>query len=151
MSADLVPDAVAERPAVAARPLLAGARYLAAVGVLALAYYRAAEGGYAFEFAGPVAAIVWLPVGVAISVLYLGGLGLWPGVVLGDLLANDYSTLPVGSALGQTTGNVLEMLVATVLMRRLLRGASPLGSVRALGVMLFSLAAGTIVSATVGT
>jgi signal transduction histidine kinase len=124
-----------------------------AVGVmaLALAYWGAAQLGYVLDFAGPVAAILWLPVGVGISFLYLGGLRLWPGVVLGDLLANDYAALPVGSALGQTTGNVLEMLVATVLMRRLLRGASPLGSVRALGVMLFSLAAGTIVSATVGT
>ena len=46
------------------------------------------------EFAGPVAAIVWLPVGVAIAFLYLGGLGLWPGVLVGDLLVNDYSALP---------------------------------------------------------
>jgi signal transduction histidine kinase len=124
-----------------------------AIGImgLALAYWGAAQLGYALDFAGPVAAILWLPVGVGISFLYLGGLRLWPGVVLGDLLANDYSALPLGSALGQTTGNVLEMLVATLLMRRLLRGASPLGSVRALGVMLFALGAGTIVSATVGT
>ena len=30
---------------------------------LAITYYVAAQVGYAFEFAGPVAAIVWLPVG----------------------------------------------------------------------------------------
>ena len=34
---------------------------------LAIAYYAAARLGYALEFAGPVAAIVWLPVGVGIS------------------------------------------------------------------------------------
>ena len=69
-----------------------------AVGVLALAlaYWGAAQLGYALDFAGPVAAIVWLPVGVGISFLYLGGLRLWPGVLLGDLLANDYAALPVG-------------------------------------------------------
>src|SRR3954465_6622795 len=150
MSADLVPDAVAERPAVAARPLLAGARYLAAVGVLALAYYGAAKGGFAFGFAGPVAAIVWLPVGVAISVLYLGGLGLWPGVVLGDLLANDYSTLPIGSALGQTVGNLGEILIATILLRRLVPRGSPLESVGGLGRMLLAFGIGATVSATVG-
>jgi hypothetical protein len=63
------------------------------LGVLALAavYYGAAQVGYAFEFAGPVAAIVWFPVGVGIAALYLGGLRFWPGVAIGDLLANDYS------------------------------------------------------------
>src|SRR6188472_3255242 len=90
---------------------------------LALVYYGVAHVGFAFEFAGPVAAIVWLPVGVAIAFLYLGGVGLWPGVVVGDLLVNDYSALPVGTAVAQTFGNLLEVLVATLLMRRLiLRG-----------------------------
>ena len=68
-------------------------RYLAQIGALAITYYIAAHVGYAFEFAGPVAAIVWLPVGVAISFLYLGGVGRWPGVLVGDLLVNDYSAL----------------------------------------------------------
>ncbi|MGZ4278169.1 MAG: hypothetical protein ACXVVU_16070, partial [Solirubrobacteraceae bacterium] len=65
-------------------------RYLAQVLALAITYDVAAQVGFAFEFAGPVAAIVWLPVGVAISFLYLGGVGLWPGVLVGDLLVNDY-------------------------------------------------------------
>jgi hypothetical protein len=63
------------------------ARYLAGVVALAGAYYAAAKVGYELEFAGPVAAIVWLPAGVAISFLCLGGLRLWPGVLVGDLLA----------------------------------------------------------------
>ncbi|MGZ4270036.1 MAG: hypothetical protein ACXVSX_12585 [Solirubrobacteraceae bacterium] len=66
-------------------------RYLAQVLALAITYDVAAQVGFAFEFAGPVAAIVWLPVGVAISFLYLGGVGLWPGVLVGDLLVNDSS------------------------------------------------------------
>ena len=87
-------------------------RYLAGVVALAGAYYAAAKLGYELEFAGPVAAVVWLPAGVAISFLSLGGLRFWPGVLIGDLLANDYSALPLGSALGQTLGNMLEVLVA---------------------------------------
>src|SRR3954449_2653156 len=55
-------------------------------------------------------AIVWLPVGVGVSFLYLGGLWLWPGVLLGDLLANEYSAMPLSAALVQTVGNVLEVL-----------------------------------------
>src|SRR3954469_5417020 len=72
-------------------------RYVAGLVGLAAAYYAAAQVGYELEFAGPVAAIVWLPAGVAIAFLYLGGLRLWPAAVLGDLLVNDYSALPFGS------------------------------------------------------
>ena len=93
------------------------------VGVVSLAglYYASAKMGYQLEFAGPVAAILWLPVGVGIAFLYLGGLRYWPGVLIGDLFANNYMALPVGSALGQTCGNLLEVLLATVLIRRLVR------------------------------
>ena len=125
-------------------------RYLLGVAGLAAAYYGAAQIGYALDFAGPVAAILWLPVGVAIAFLCLAGLRFWPGVLVGDLLANDYTTLPLGSALGQTSGNMLEVLVAALLIRRLLRQGSPLESVGGLGGLLGALAAGTAVSATVG-
>src|SRR5215216_6345189 len=98
------------------------------VGLVALAslYYAGAKTGYLLEFAGPVAAIVWLPVGVGIAFLYLGGLRYWPGVLIGDLLANDYTALPVGSALGQTCGNMVEVILAVLLLRRLVPRGSPL-------------------------
>ena len=116
MSGALAPAA---RPSRApARVWTPRGRYPLAVALLAAAYYGAAQLGYALEFAGPVAAIVWLPVGVGIAVLYLGGLGCGRASLIGDLLANDYRALPLGSALGQTCGNVLEVLVAALLLRR---------------------------------
>jgi signal transduction histidine kinase len=118
---------------------------------LAVLYYGAAHLSYALEFAGPVASIVWLPVGVGVAFLYLGGLQLWPGVMLGDLAVNNYSALPVGSALGQTAGNVLEVYVAALLIRRLVRSSSPLASVGSLSRTLLAIGVGTVVSATVGT
>jgi signal transduction histidine kinase len=133
--------------AVLGRP---SARQLVATAVLVGAYYGAAQLGYALEVAGPIAAIVWLPVGVGIAFLYLGGLALWPGVLIGDLLVNDYGVSPLGSALAQTTGNVLEVLVATVLLRRLVRTGSPLDSIGGICRMLAALAAGTLISATLG-
>src|SRR3954451_11814457 len=122
------------------------------LGCLAVAalYRAAAEIGFALQFAGPVAAIVWLPVGVGMAFLYLYGLRYWPGVLLGDLVANDYGALPVGSAIGQTAGNVLEVVVATMLLRRLAPRTDPLGNVGWVGGMLVAIAAGTAVSATVG-
>jgi signal transduction histidine kinase len=117
---------------------------------LAGLYYASAKLGYQLEFAGPVAAILWLPVGVGIAFLYLGGLRYWPGVLIGDLFANDYMALPVGSALGQTCGNMLEVLLATVLLRRLVRRGSPLDSVGGVGWLVVAIVAGTALSASVG-
>jgi signal transduction histidine kinase len=125
-------------------------RYPAGLAVLAALYYAGAKSGYLLEFAGPVAAIVWLPVGVGIAFLYLGGLRYWPGVLIGDLLANDYMALPVGSALGQTCGNVLEIVLATILLRRFVRHGSPLASVRGIGAIVVSIATAAAISATVG-
>src|SRR5690242_2585266 len=92
-------------------------RYVLLVCALGGAYYGAAQIGYTVKFSGAVAAIVWLPVGVGIAFLYLGGLSLWPGVVLGDLLANHVSALPVGASVGQAIGNTLEVVVAAYLIR----------------------------------
>jgi integral membrane sensor domain MASE1 len=83
---------------------------------------------FEFEFAGPSPPFVWLPVAVAISFLYLGRLRLWPGVLVGDLLVNNYSAIPIGSAVGQPSGNLLEVLVATLLMRRLIPRGAPLAA-----------------------
>jgi signal transduction histidine kinase len=150
MAGDIVSDGRPGRLALAWLTTGSRLRHLLGIGALAAAYYGAARVGYAFEFAGPVAAIVWLPAGVGVSFLYLGGIRLWPGVLLGDLLANDYSALPFGSAIGQTCGNVLEVLTVTLVMRRLVRGGSPLDTVGGLGRMLVALATGTLVSASVG-
>ena len=123
------------------------------LGIVALAvlYRGAAEVGYELQFAGPVAAIVWLPVGVGVAFLYLGGLRFWPGVLVGDLLANDYAALPLGSALGQTSGNVLEVLVGDrAAARGSSRAATRSGASAASAGCSLAIAAGTAVSATVG-
>ena len=125
-------------------------RYVVLVGALAGAYYGLAKVGYVFEFAGPVAAIVWLPVGIGIAFLALGGLRFWPGVLIGDLLANQYATLPLGTALVQTAGNVLEVVLAAYLIHRIARRGPPLGSVNGLARVFGALALGTAVSATIG-
>ncbi|HET8977274.1 MAG TPA: MASE1 domain-containing protein [Solirubrobacteraceae bacterium] len=124
--------------------------YLERVAALVLAYYAAAHLGYAFQFAGPVAAVVWLPVGVAIAFLYLGGMNLWPGVVAGDLLVNNYAALPPGTAIGQSVGNVLEVVLATMLLRRLCPRSSPIATPRGVAGLAVAVGCGTIISAAIG-
>src|SRR4029079_12212052 len=99
--------------------------YGGSIVLVAAVYFGAALAGSAVKLTGNVE-IVWPPVGIGIAALYLGGLNLWPGVLIGDLLADIPGHLPVGSSRGQTTGNMLEVIVATLLLRRLAAGGSPL-------------------------
>jgi signal transduction histidine kinase len=126
------------------------ARFPAGVALLVGLYWAAAHVGYWLGFSGSVAAIVWLPAGAGIAFLYVGGLRFWPGVLIGDLLVNDYNTLPVGTALAQTVGNVLECVVAAWLLHKLVRTRSPLDTLESLGRGACALVAGVVVSATVG-
>lgn len=120
------------------------------IALLALLYYGAAKVGYAFGFSGPIAAIVWLPVGVGAAFLTLGGLSYWPGALIGDLIANQYSTIPAWGAVGQSIGNLAEVVVIALLVRRLMRRHSPLNSVRGVVGMIAAICTGTAVSAFVG-
>lgn len=124
--------------------------YPGGIVLLAALYYGAAHLGFALDFAGPVGAVVWLPVGVGIAFLYLAGVQFWPGVVVGDLLVNNYQALPFGSALGQTSGNLLEVVVATLLLRTLARTPALKGEVGRVCGVLIAIAAGTAISATIG-
>jgi signal transduction histidine kinase len=127
-----------------------GLRYPAGVMLLAALYYGTARLGFELNFAGPVAAIVWLPVGVAIAFLYLGGVRFWPGVLIGDVLTNSGTILHGWSGLGTTCGNLAEVLVATLVMRRLVRQGSPVDSVPGVAALLVGIGLGTAVSATIG-
>ena len=124
--------------------------FLAGTGALVLAYYAAAHVGFAFQFSGPVAAIVWLPVGVGVAFLYLCGLQFWPGVAIADLLVNNYSALPLGSAVAQSFGNLMEVVLAAALLRRVWPGRESVATLRGVIAMLLAITCATLVSATVG-
>jgi signal transduction histidine kinase len=144
------PDRLALRRSAAELPAWFTRSQLWGVVLLALLYYGVAKLGYAFGFSGPIAAIVWLPVGVGAAFLTIGGLAYWPGALIGDLLANQYSALPVAGAIGQTAGNLLEVVVIAIVVRRVMRRWSPLESLAGVAGMLVGIAAGTALSAIVG-
>jgi signal transduction histidine kinase len=148
-----MPEIVAEqRVPRARRPLVSvRAKFVLEIALLAGLYYGSAKFGFAVGFSGPVAAIVWLPAGVGVAYLYLRGPSLWPGVLVGDLLANNYMTIPAGAAVAQTTGNVLEVILGAVLLRRVSRRyGDPLESVDGVVRMCLALTVATAVSATIG-
>ena len=131
------------------------ARYAYGVIVLAVAYYGAAKVGQTLRYTGSVAAI-WPPAGLGIAALYLWGLRWWPGVFLGELFVNAEllagdTALPLESVLGQWVGNMAEIFVGAVLLRRLIGPRAGLDRVAQVTGMLAALAIATAISATVGT
>jgi signal transduction histidine kinase len=122
-------------------------RYLAGVLVLAAAYYAAGWASLALQFHGPVAAI-WLPVGAGAATLYLAGPRWWPGLLIGDVALADPSQ-PLGSALGITAGNLVDVVVIAVLLRRLLGPRSTLDRREQVSGMLVAIVAGATTTASV--
>jgi signal transduction histidine kinase len=130
------------------------ARYVAGVLLLAAAYYAAAKVGQSLRYTASVAAI-WPPAGLGIAALYLWGTRWWPGVFVGEVLVNgellvDDTALPLGSLLGQQAGNMAEILVGAVLLRRLVGPRAALDRAEQVGGMLIALGVATAISATVG-
>src|SRR5688572_11068615 len=157
--ADLSPGQPA--PLRAARGAAAGilrsrwVRYVAGVLALAVAYYAAAKVGQTLRYTASVAAI-WPPAGLGIAALYLWGTRWWPGVFAGELLVNgellvDDTALPLGSLVGQQAGNMAEIIVGAVLLRRLIGPSAALDRAEQVGGMLVALGIATAISATVGT
>src|SRR5262249_2964269 len=122
--------------------------YLLGVVGFAGAYYLVAQVGYELQFTGSISAI-WPPVGLAVAVLYLGGLRWWPGVVIGDLLSAE-SLSPLHTALALAGANLAEALVATILLRSFIGRRASLDRVEEIGWLLVAIAPATAISATVG-
>jgi signal transduction histidine kinase len=153
--AELSPVQPALRRAAAVTAPYRTAQYVTGVLVLAAAYYGAAKVGQSLRYTASVSAI-WPPAGLGIGALYLWGLRWWPGVFIAELVINgellfDENSLPLGSLVGQQAGNMAEIVVGAVLLRRLIGPRAPLDRVDQVAGMLLALGIATALSATVGT
>jgi signal transduction histidine kinase len=99
--------------------------YAVSVAVVALVYYLAGRIGLELAYLDGAVAALWPPAGVGLAVLFLFGIRLWPGIVIGDLLLGDFST-PLGTVMAQTVGNTVALVVAALLLRRLTDGRGSL-------------------------
>ena len=130
-------------------------RYVGGVVLLAATYYGAAKVGQTLRYTASVSAI-WPPAGLGIAALYLWGMRWWPGVLLGEAVVNgqlflDDRTFPIGSLLGQQTGNMAELIVGALLLRRLIGPNAAMDRVEQVGGMLVAVGIATAISATAGT
>ena len=103
-------------------------RYTRPESVSSPAYYLAGRIGLELAYLDGAVAALWPPAGLGLAVLFLYGVRLWPGIVIGDLLLADFST-PLGTVVAQTVGNTLALVVAALVLRRLTGGRGELDRV----------------------
>src|SRR3954447_16484592 len=125
------------------------ARYAVAVGLVALAYYVAGRIGLELAYLDGAVAALWPPAGLGLAVLFVFGIRLWPGVVIGDLLLGDFST-PLATVLAQTAGNTVALVVAALVLRRLTAGRGDLARVVDVLALVACAVVAAVISAAVG-
>jgi signal transduction histidine kinase/integral membrane sensor domain MASE1 len=87
------------------------------VGALALAYIVTAQLGLSLGAVSGFATLVWPPAGIALFALLRFGFRLWPGVMIGALVANSLAGAAAPVAVGIATGNTLEAVLAAWVLR----------------------------------
>jgi signal transduction histidine kinase len=86
--------------------------------VLFAIYAATAELGLSFDALGKIATTVWPPTGIALAVMFLRGVGLWPAVVAAAFAVNVRAGIPLWGAAIIATGNTLEAVLGATLLRR---------------------------------
>ncbi|HEX4403976.1 MAG TPA: MASE1 domain-containing protein, partial [Polyangia bacterium] len=125
---------------------------LARVALLAGAYFALAKLGLGVATVGRSVTLVWPPTGLALAALLLGSRRLWPGLALGAFAVNAM-TPGVGllAAAAIAAGNTLEAFVGASLVRRRPFRTELDGVRDVVRFVVLGAAAGTAVSASVGT
>jgi signal transduction histidine kinase len=123
--------------------------YAGATALVAGAYYVAGRIGLELAYLDGAVAAIWPPAGLGLAVLFLGGVRLWPGVVIGDLLLGDFST-PFATVLAQTVGNTLALVVASLVLRRLTDGRGALARVADVLALVACAVLAAVISGVIG-
>jgi integral membrane sensor domain MASE1 len=125
------------------------AQYAMSVALVAIAYYGVGRIGLELAYLDGAVAALWPPAGLGLAVLFLYGVRLWPGVVVGDLLLGDFST-PLVTVLGQTVGNTVAVVAAALLLRRLTGGRGRLDRVADVWALVACALVAALISAAFG-
>lgn len=81
-----------------------------------LLYIVFARLGLSMATINEIASPVWPATGIAMAVLFLGGLRFWPAIFLGAFLANLHSEISLFAVTSIAAGNTLEALVGAVIL-----------------------------------
>jgi two-component system, NarL family, sensor histidine kinase FusK len=117
-----------------------------------LLYLTAAKLGLNYTVIGQTVTLLWLPSGIALVAVLIGGYRLWPGIALGAFIANAGTGVPLITLFVITLGDTLEPLFGALLLRRWSNFSVALDKVSdVLLLILFAAFGSTIVGASYGT
>src|ERR1051325_1373698 len=126
-------------------------RYALQIAAVMAAYFAAARVGLLAAVAQPVVSSAWPPSGVALAVLLVLGVRLWPGIALGALLLDWTAGVSALGAAGIASGNTLEAVAAAWLLTRVVDFRPSLERVRdVIALVVVAALASTTLSPTLG-
>ena len=105
------------------------ALYASSVALVALAYYLAGRLGLELAYLDGAVAALWPPAGLGLAVLFLYGVRLWPGIVIGDLLLARLLDAARHGRSARRSATRWRWCVAALLLRRLTGGRGELARV----------------------
>jgi PAS domain S-box-containing protein len=126
-------------------------RYISTLLVVALAYFVFAKLGLRLASVNPSASPIWAPSGIALAAVLLGGLRVWPAILIGAFAANATAAGTLETSAFIALGNTLEAVVGGFLIGRWAGGRDGFGT--PMGVTKFALVVvgpATVISASVG-
>src|ERR1700740_985825 len=134
-------------------------KWLIEVIATAIIYYGAARLSLLLAFQNTNASPVWPPSGIAFAMILIVGYRIWPGIMIGALLANVVVFLSnrssdIGSILAVSSfiaiGNTLEAVSGAFLIHRFVGSRNPLDRSQDVFMFLFVALLMCIVSSTIG-
>src|SRR5579864_4733931 len=126
-------------------------RYLGTLLVVAVAYFVLAKLGLRLASINPSASPIWPPTGLALAAVLLGGLRVWPAILIGAFAANATTAGTLETSACIALGNTLEAVVGGYLIGRWSGGRETFTTPsRVAKFALVAVGPATVISATIG-
>jgi len=93
-------------------------RWALTVCACAALYVGASRIGFALAYIDGTVSTVWIPAGLGLVMIVLGGRKMWPAILIGELVANLIHGSSISASLGMAVGDTLEALVGQSLLIR---------------------------------
>ncbi|HXA46085.1 MAG TPA: MASE1 domain-containing protein [Burkholderiaceae bacterium] len=126
-------------------------QYLAAMAIVAVAYFVAAKFGLSLAFSTKQVTALWPPTGIALAAFLLYGIRIWPSIFLAAFAINSLIGGSLIVAAGIAVGNTLAPIAAFFMLQQVKtfdRAITKTSDV--LAILLFGAVLGMAVSATNG-
>lgn len=119
--------------------------------LLATAYVGTAKLGLLFAFVHGNATLIWMPTGLSLAAVLLGGYAMLPGVAAGCFVTVATTPVPLWVAFTTSAGNTLEAFLGAFLLRQVAQFDISLQRLRDVwSLFLWAALLSTIASATIG-